>query len=71
MGQDVMIKIDNVTRVFKALNGSREVRALDGVSNHIARGEVIVVIGPSGSGKSTLLRTLNGLQDFDSRLDHH
>ena len=35
------------------------IRALDGVTADIHKGEVIVVIGPSGSGKSTFLRSLN------------
>ena len=35
------------------------IRALDGVSAEIRKGEVVVVIGPSGSGKSTFLRSLN------------
>ena len=35
------------------------IRALDGVSTEIRKGEVVVVIGPSGSGKSTFLRSLN------------
>ncbi|MEI3078403.1 MAG: amino acid ABC transporter ATP-binding protein [Oscillospiraceae bacterium] len=37
-------------------------RALDGVSTEIHKGEVVVVIGPSGSGKSTFLRCLNLLE---------
>ncbi len=38
------------------------IRALDGVTTDIERGEVVVVIGPSGSGKSTFLRSLNLLE---------
>ena len=35
------------------------IKALDGVSVDIYKGDVMVVIGPSGSGKSTFLRSLN------------
>ena len=40
-----------------------KIRALDGVTAQIQRGEVVVVIGPSGSGKSTFLRCLNLLEN--------
>ncbi len=39
------------------------IKALDGVTVDINRGDVMVVIGPSGSGKSTFLRSLNLLED--------
>ena len=39
------------------------IKALDGVSVDIQKGDVMVVIGPSGSGKSTFLRSLNLLED--------
>ena len=39
------------------------IKALDGVTVDIFKGDVVVVIGPSGSGKSTFLRSLNLLED--------
>ena len=38
------------------------IKALDGVSVDINKGDVMVVIGPSGCGKSTFLRSLNLLE---------
>ena len=40
-----------------------EIKALDGVTSGIKKGEVVVIIGPSGSGKSTFLRSLNLLEE--------
>ncbi len=58
MSVDNIIKAVDVKKYFKG----EEIKALDGVSLDIARGEVVVVIGPSGSGKSTFLRCLNLLE---------
>ena len=38
------------------------IKALDGITTDIRKGEVVVIIGPSGSGKSTFLRSLNLLE---------
>jgi len=60
-----IVSIENVSRTFN-IPGREPVKALQNVSNHVDKGEVLVLIGPSGSGKSTLLRTLNGLETIDS-----
>ena len=49
------------TKGLKKNFGKLEV--LKGIDQHIAKGEVDVVIGPSGSGKSTFLRCLNRLEE--------
>ena len=60
-----IVSIENVSKTF-VIPGREPVKALRNVTNHVGRGEVLVLIGPSGSGKSTLLRTLNGLETVDS-----
>jgi len=59
-----VIDAKNVVKVFTGRQ--HVVRAVDDVSTHVDKAEVVVVIGPSGSGKSTFLRCLNGLETFDS-----
>ena len=60
-----IITVDNICKTFE-IPGQAPVNALKNVTNHVDKGEVLVVIGPSGSGKSTFLRALNGLQPIDS-----
>ena len=55
-----MVSLRDVTKDFAA--GARAVRAVDGVSLEIERGDVFGVIGYSGAGKSTLVRLINALE---------
>ena len=59
MTTDVLIQVQDLKKHF---SGASPIKALDGVSADIRKGEVVVVIGPSGSGKSTFLRCLNLLE---------
>jgi ABC-2 type transport system ATP-binding protein len=49
-----MLKVENLSKNFGA------VRALDGVSFSLARGEVVGFLGPNGAGKTTAMRIISG-----------
>ncbi len=53
-----MIKLVNVVKDYKG-----DVRALDGVSIEVVKGEFVFVVGPSGSGKSTFLKLITKEED--------
>jgi len=53
---DPMIKLEGIHKRFGALE------VLKGVDLHVAKGEVVCILGPSGSGKSTFLRCVNLLE---------
>ena len=55
MSDNIIISAKDLKKHFSG----GKIKALDGVSADIVKGEVVVVIGPSGSGKSTFLRCLN------------
>ena len=55
---ETLIEVTDLCKYFRG----GTVRALNGVSLTIGKGDVIVIIGPSGSGKSTFLRSLNLLE---------
>ena len=63
-----LIKLRNVYKIYSEGLES-EVRALDGVSLEVERGEFVAVVGQSGSGKSTMMNVL-GCLDIPSRGDY-
>ncbi len=52
-----MIRIENIHKWFS------DFYVLQGISEQINKGEVVVICGPSGSGKSTLIRCINRLEE--------
>lgn len=51
-----LIRVEGLYKAFG------DFRALNGITEEIRKGEVVVIVGPSGSGKSTFLRSLNLLE---------
>ena len=57
--QEILDQVEDLHKIFG------ELHAINGVSEEIKKGEVVVIVGPSGSGKSTFLRSLNLLEEPD------
>ncbi len=63
-----IIQIQNMFKIYNP--GSGEVRALDGVSFSMGKGEFVAIVGQSGSGKSTLMNML-GCLDTPTEGDYY
>lgn len=53
------IQFNDVAKTYKM--GEIEIKALDGISFPIEKGEFVVIVGPSGAGKTTVLNILGGM----------
>ena len=56
---DEFVKLQNITKIYKM--GEVEIRAADGISFYVRKGEFVVIVGPSGAGKTTVLNILGGM----------
>ncbi len=53
-----ILKVEDLTKTY---GGEELVRAIDGISFSVEKGEFVAIIGPSGSGESTLLHIMGGV----------
>lgn len=58
---EVIVQVDNLTKVFRDFWGRPKARAVNGVNFEVRAGEVFGLLGPNGSGKSTTIKMMLGL----------
>lgn len=64
MPEHSFITFENVSRVYRM--GEVSIRALDGISFTVEKGEFAIIVGPSGAGKTTVLNILGGMDQCTS-----
>jgi putative multiple sugar transport system ATP-binding protein len=60
MGDSLILKMQDIVKVFPG------VRALDGVTLEVRRGDIHAICGENGAGKSTLMKVLSGVYPYGS-----
>src|ERR1051325_7720638 len=66
MGTASLLKLENVSKSYRAAEGGEPVSVLRNISLEVAPGESLSIMGPNGSGKSTLLNIIGTLDHADS-----
>lgn len=61
MPSDLVVRLEGVTKEYKATKGTEPVMALRGIDLAVPKGAMAAVKGPSGSGKTTLLQIIGAL----------
>lgn len=56
-----MIQLTDIYKIYQDGDGGNEIRALDGVTLHVSKGEFVAIVGSSGSGKSTCMNIIGCL----------
>src|SRR5215470_12474419 len=59
MTNDIILKVDNLQKSYG------DVKAVDGVSFEVKKGEIFGILGPNGAGKTTTLEMIETLREID------
>ena len=56
---NIIIELNDINKNYSS--GDNKVRALNDITLHVEKGEIVMIMGPSGSGKTTLLQIIGAL----------
>lgn len=60
------VLIENVVTVENLVKHYKDVKAVDGISFSVKRGEIFGIVGPNGAGKTTTIECIAGMRKFDT-----